>query len=332
MKLLKSTLIGLAAAGEWSYPEDGGHWDANCVAQAAGSPINLDYTYRNFHFGYLDYFEDYSNAVFQFNGYDMERNWQMSDNGHSITFTVADEDHVDTDMQVHGGHLERPYNFHSFHMHWGNRDLEGGSEHTVNGKHYFAELHLVHYGTHCGTFGECVANNDDGVPVYNDGLAVLGVFIELDKKMDRHDMNDVLEMLVNKAVYNQRQGIDQREFNPQSAFSLGDLVGSIDTDAFYRYQGSLTTPSCNEVVRWTVFKDTLKINRFLARQFLRQVGHDDTTLVDNFRGVQPLADRPVTFWSTTPTVSKLLLGHERRFDAKTMPRHEPQRYDGDDDH
>merc|ERR1712083_755731 len=55
------------------------------------------------------------------------------------------------------------------------------------------------------------------------------------------------------------------------------LVGSIDTDAFYRYQGSLTTPSCNEVVRWTVFKDTLKINRFLARQFLRQVGHDDTT-------------------------------------------------------
>jgi len=50
-------------------------------------------------------------------------------------------------------------------------------------------------------------------------------------------------------------------------FILSDLVGGVDPNAFYRYRGSLTTPECNEVVRWTVFKDTIKINKRFVSTF-----------------------------------------------------------------
>ena len=44
-----------------------------------------------------------------------------------------------------------------------------------------------------------------------------------------------------------------------NSFELEDLLPE-NTDVYYRYSGSLTTPDCNQVVVWTLFKETVEIS------------------------------------------------------------------------
>ena len=38
-----------------------------------------------------------------------------------------------------------------------------------------------------------------------------------------------------------------------------------NTNDFYRYEGSLTTPGCYEVVTWTIFQNTVKVTEAEVR-------------------------------------------------------------------
>lgn len=61
--------------------------------------------------------------------------------------------------EITGGPLKGSYIFHNLHFHW-------KSEHTVNGKQFDAESHLVFFNSKYGNFSEAIK--------YADGLAVLG--------------------------------------------------------------------------------------------------------------------------------------------------------------
>lgn len=69
-----------------------------------------------------------------------------------------------------GGPLSGDYAFQQFHLHWGKRD-GWGSEHTLDGRAFPAELHIVHKKQEYRSMDEALKHKD--------GVAVVGFFFDL---------------------------------------------------------------------------------------------------------------------------------------------------------
>lgn len=141
---------------------------------------------------------------------------------------------------------DRLYRLTQFHFHH-------LSEHVVGGYAYPMEAHFVHAA-------------DDG------RLAVIGVFIE------EGDALALMDALWNAAPAHEGEAalsaiVDARVFLPADR-------------AAYRYQGSLTTPPCTEIVDWTVFAAPVSASAAQIETFAR-------AFPDNARPAQPLHRRYV---------------------------------------
>lgn len=133
-------------------------------------------------------------------------------NGHTIEAIAAEGDSITVGDEA--------FSLVQMHFH-------APSEHTVNGKPYAAEFHLVH-------------KTAEGK------LAVIGVFIERGKKANpAYDTFIAGSTLSNDAT--QSESIDWLSILP------------IDKTT-YRYQGSLTTPPCSEGVSWFVMKNPVQLS------------------------------------------------------------------------
>ena len=146
---------------------------------------------------------------------------------------------------IRGGGLAGRYNLGQFHLHWGGgTDSADGSEHLLNSRRFPAELHLVHFNAKYGTFAEAVNHKD--------GLAVLAFFIELSCRD-----NEAFEPIV--------QQLDQvAESGSKAVLSRSVLLRCLlprDVSSFFRYQGSLTTPLCQEIVQWSVFENPISVSK-----------------------------------------------------------------------
>ena len=73
--------------------------------------------------------------------------------------------------------------------------------------------------------------------------------------------------------------------------SMHDLLPA-ERQVYYRYAGSLTTPTCDEVVTWTVMAAPVYITEEQMK-ILRTVRNLDSLPLHNFRPTQPLYGRTV---------------------------------------
>ena len=140
------------------------------------------------------------------------------------------------------------FELQQFHFH-------APSENHINGKSFPMEAHLVH------------ANR-------NGDLAVVAVMFEEGKA------NGTMETLWSQIP--KKKG---DKYTLSSKVSASDLLPK--SGAYYRFNGSLTTPPCSEGVWWLVMKESVSVSKEQVEAFSHVMQHP------NNRPVQALNARPV---------------------------------------
>ncbi|XP_045396720.1 carbonic anhydrase 12 [Lemur catta] len=255
----KWTYFGPDGEKSWSkkYPSCGG---------LLQSPIDL-------HGDILQY--DASLTPLEFQGYNVSSSQQflLTNNGHSVKLNLP------PDMHIQG--LPSRYTATQLHLHWGDQNDPHGSEHTVSGKHFAAELHIVHYNSDLYPNASAASNKSEG-------LAVLAVLIEMGS------FNPSYDKIFSHLQHVKYKG--QEVLIP--GFNVEELLPERPAE-YYRYRGSLTTPPCNPTVIWTVFRNPVHISQeqLLALETaLYCTRMDDPApreMVKNFRQVQKFDERLV---------------------------------------
>ena len=259
---------------EWSYDGKRGpapnQWPGICNTGTLQSPIDINSQNAT----------KIEEKPFIFHGYDIltPKNAKLENNGHTVQITFENQQRI----SLSGGGLPGEYTFLQFHFHWSQKNIKSkGSEHKIDGNAYPLELHMVHS-----------KSEYDGIDkTKKDGLAVLGIFFKIQEK-DNMDLNNFISISLEKV-----QRDDKENVQP---FTLEKLLPR-NTDMFYRYYGSLTTPPCDEIVIWTIFKDPVGISKSQLREFHKLFQESffkfkkDTTkkLKNNFRPEQDLNSREV---------------------------------------
>lgn len=232
-------MYGTAVASEkgghphWAYEGDNGpqHWGhvspefAVCNEGKSQSPIDISAPQKE---NIADIAFSYKPSALNIlnNGHTVQVNY---DGGSSINVNGVD------------------YNLLQFHFHT-------PSEHTVGGKSFGMELHLVH-------------KNDKGE------LAVVGVLLEDGKENPAYSA--ILKNLPKKA--------DEKK-SVKASVNADDLLPK--TLTHYTYSGSLTTPPCTENVTWLVLKAPVQMSK-------KQIKALEKIMKHNNRPVQAVHNRQV---------------------------------------
>jgi len=211
-------------------------------------------------------------------------NGTFKNNGHTaqldVVATLPDDVGVLT-----GGPLEGEYKILQLHFHWGSNDLVG-SEHTLQGESFPIELHIVHVKK-----GEADPLNTPR------GLAVTGFFFQIEPA-DNAALSPLVTELARITEANSKIAM------LNSSFRISDLVagvapvGGAPATTYSTYDGSLTTPGCNEVVHWINFLTPINISASQLAMFRTLDDVYGKEIVDNFRPPQPLNGRTVDFFGS----------------------------------
>uniref|UniRef100_G3Q675 protein-tyrosine-phosphatase n=1 Tax=Gasterosteus aculeatus aculeatus TaxID=481459 RepID=G3Q675_GASAC len=225
---------------------------------ARQSPVDIDETFTQVRLQYQD---------LQLEGWDKltAESSTIYNNGKTGEFFVS------------GGGLSSRFRVGTINFHWGRCNATSeGSEHSLNGMKYPLEMQIFCYDS--DDFQSLDAAVRDG-----GRIAALAVLFEVGLE-DNESFSPVVEAVNTVSRFGR--------FPLHTTFTLRSLLPN-NTDKYYIYNGSLTTPPCSETVEWIVFKHTVAISETQLEMFcevmtMEQAGYAILTdyLQNNFREQQ----------------------------------------------
>lgn len=275
ISLLQPSWAGKPITAHWTYVGDIGHdkWEVyhNQCGGESQSPIDIvckDALYR----------EDLAGGFDRTTLEQKPKSMTLKNNGHALQVDLEEGYTIDN------GPLPGKFQALQYHFHWASDVNVGGSEHTMDGHRYFAELHIVHINKAYASLKEALQKQD--------GLAVLGFFIEIGEH------NEVFDRLL-EPIRDGKVVFKEDKYKYENAWPISDLLPE-NLDHFYRYSGSLTTPPCSESVVWTVFKEPIALSENQASELMKKLKADEKgygvlseSISQNYRPVMKLGDRQV---------------------------------------
>ncbi|XP_043478899.1 carbonic anhydrase 6-like [Leptopilina heterotoma] len=244
---------------DYNFPNEWAN-DGNICNGRGQSPIDINIT--NIVRNRVD------NKIKLSNYWEVPSEMTLTNNGHSVQVSAKWPNGLIP--SISGGLRKNQYVFDSLHFHWSQAD-NSGTEHSINGKRFALEMHLVHYSKNYGS----VSNAQK----YSDGITVIGLIFQIDDVAE-WTLSTIVNQL--KHVTKKGQTVKINPF-PLTMFNLDR------EDLFITYEGSLTTPPCSQAVTWL-----LPMNfRYLTNNQIKAFRNIELDFGNkaNVRPLQPLNQR-----------------------------------------
>ncbi|XP_050039967.1 carbonic anhydrase-related protein 10-like isoform X2 [Dermacentor andersoni] len=165
----------------------------------------------------------------------------LQNTGQGIVFRLSEDDELGG-VNISLGPLSYRYRVYELRLHFG-RTEDRGSEHSVSGFVFPAELQILGYN--CDLYA-----NVSEARQRAQGLVALAVIIKL-----RDSANVELRLLTSQLLHLAFKG----SHVAVKSVSIRDLLP--DTDSYMTYEGSSTTPGCEETVTWILMNRPLYMTR-----------------------------------------------------------------------
>ncbi|KAL8609898.1 hypothetical protein ACOMHN_016373 [Nucella lapillus] len=210
---------------------------------------------------------------------------RLVNTGNDLTLRVSAD--VSVTANFSDGPLLYTYSLQRLQLHFGKTDLQG-SEHSVEGYSFAAELQFVAYNTD-------LYDNLTEAMHHPYGVAIVAVLIEASE-----EDNTGFRTLVDHAKLVPWQG-QTREVKALPTRSLLP-----DTNYYVTYEGSFTQPACLETVTWVLFNRPVHVSTTqldTLRQFQKRLYGEESVaqLAGNHRPTMPINNRPVRTNINYPT-------------------------------